>query len=57
MDRLFNILILLGIISFAKLDFKHAKAETEPVKLKTHERGPVYNPLRPKPYLKYSAKV
>ncbi len=57
MIRVFNILILLSIISFGRFNFSAQKDENEVSKPVPTMRGPVYNPLRQKPYLKNTAKV
>lgn len=55
MVKLLNILILLGIISFGRYNFMKDDVEKAHIKQISPNRGPVYNPLRAKPYSKYTA--
>ena len=57
MRRLLNILILLGIISLGHYDFSDNLVEKTIVKPPTGNKGPVYNPLRLKPFIKFTSNV
>lgn len=57
MRRMFNILILLGIISFGRFNLSNENAESSYNRMMPTIKGPVYNPLRQKPYIKFTANV
>ena len=57
MGSLFNLLILLGIISFGRYNFSTENGEKAIIKQAPSNKGPVYNPLRKKPFIKDTAKV
>ena len=57
MGSLFNLLILLGIISFGRYNFSNENGEKAIIKQAPSNKGPVYNPLRKKPFVKDTAKV
>ena len=57
MGRLLNLLILLGIISFGGYNYSNENGEKAILKQAPSNKGPVYNPLRKKPFIKDTAKV
>lgn len=57
MGRLFNLLILLGIVSLGRYNFSPENGEKAIIKQAPSNKGPVYNPLRRKPFIKDTAKV
>lgn len=57
MRIIFNLLILLGIISFGRFNLSNGDSENAFNRAVPVIKGPVYNPLRPKPYIKFTAKA
>lgn len=57
MKRVLNLLILLGIISMGRYNFSANVSEEATAKPPAVNKGPVYNPLRAKPFVKFTAKV
>ncbi len=57
MKLIFNILILLSIMSFLQFEQSLKPRQNSINESAPMIKGPVYNPLRRKPYTKYTAKV
>ena len=55
--KYFNILILLAIISLFRVEISPAQSLGQMEKPQPAEKGPVYNPLRERPYSKSTVKV
>lgn len=57
MVKLFNLLILLSIVSFFRTEISLKQNRIQLEMPSPRNKGPVYNPLRPKPYSKISFNV
>lgn len=57
MKTLFNLVILLSIMSFGRYNFSNENGEKSIIRQTPINKGPVYNPLRVKPFIKVTANV